>query len=110
VLFALLYLLLRRLLRLIAGSTNDLDRDIELTVLRHQLMVLKRQVGRPRLRRRDRLLLAALGRLLPRARPSSFVVSPQTLPRWHRDLVRRKWTFKRISWAEDHPSARRSES
>src|SRR6266542_6867654 len=35
VLFALLYLLLRRLLRLIAGSTNDLDRDIELTVLRH---------------------------------------------------------------------------
>jgi len=110
VLFALLYLLLRRLLRLIAGSTNDLDRDIELTVLRHQLMVLKRQVGRPRLRRRDRLLLAALGRLLPRARPSSFVVSPQTLLRWHRDLVRRKWTFKRISWAEDHPSARRSES
>src|SRR6266511_2493083 len=97
VLFALLYLLLRRLLRLIAGSTNDLDRDIELTVLRHQLMVLKRQVGRPRLRRRDRLFLAALGRLLPRARWSSFLVSPQTILRWHRDLVRRKWTFGRVS-------------
>ena len=63
-LFALLYLLLRRLLRLIAGSSNDLDR-VELAVLRHQLMVLKRQVDRPRFRRRDRLFIAAFGRLLP---------------------------------------------
>jgi putative transposase len=97
VLFALLYLLLRRVVRLIAGSSNDLDRDIELTVLRHQLMVLKRQVGRPRLRRRDRLFMAALGNFLSRARWSSFLVSPQTLLRWHRDLVKRKWTFGRIS-------------
>ena len=64
-LFALLYFLLRRVVRLIAGSTNDLDRDIELAVLRHQLMVLKRHVGRPRLRRRDRLFMAALGRFSP---------------------------------------------
>ena len=77
-LFALLYLLLRRLARLVAGPSHDLDRDIELTVLRHQLRVLKRQIGRPRLRRRDRLFMAALGRLLPRARWSSFMVSPQT--------------------------------
>jgi hypothetical protein len=96
-LFPLLYLLLRRLLQLTAGSSNDLDRDIELTVLRHQLMVLKRHVGRPRLCRRDRLFMAALGRLLPRARWSSFLVSPKTLLRWHRDLVQGKWTFGRIS-------------
>jgi len=89
--------LLRRVVRLIAGSSNDLDRDIELAVLRHQLMVLKRHVGRPRLRRRDRLFMAALGSVLSRARWSSFLVSPQTLLRWHRDLVKRKWTFGRIS-------------
>jgi putative transposase len=96
-LFALVYLLLRRLVRLIAGSSNSMDREIELTVLRHQLKVLNRRVGRPRLRRRDRLIMAALGRLLPRARWSSFLVSPQTLLRWHRELVKGKWTFKRIS-------------
>jgi putative transposase len=64
-------------------------------VLRHQLMILKRQVGRPRLRRRDRLFMAAMSRTLPRARWSLFLVSPQTLLRWHRELVRRKWSYKR---------------
>ena len=48
-LFALLYLLLRRVVRLIAGSTSDLDRDIELAVLRHQLMVLRRSRREPEL-------------------------------------------------------------
>jgi putative transposase len=52
-------------------------------------------VGRPCLRRRDRLLMAAISRVLPRPRLSSFVVSPQTLLRWHRELVRRKWTHRR---------------
>jgi len=66
-------------------------------VLRHQLKVLQRQLGRPRLRHRDRLFMAALSRVLPRGRWSAFVVSPQTLLRWHRELVRRKWTFRRKS-------------
>jgi putative transposase len=92
--FALVYLLLRRLVQLLAGSSN-LNSDVELVVLRHQLKVLRRQVSRPRLRRRDRLFMAAISRTLPRARWSSFVVSPQTLLRWHRDLVRRKWTYRR---------------
>ena len=97
-LFALVYLLLRRVLRLIASSCNELmDTEVELVVLRHQLRVLKRQVGRPRLRRPDRLFMAAIARVLPRARWSSLVVSPQTLLRWHRELVRRKWTFARRS-------------
>jgi hypothetical protein len=85
----------RRAVRLAAGSASDLHNDIEIMVLRHQLAVLKRQVGRPRLRRRDRLFMAAVSRVLPRPRWSWFVVSPQTLLRWHRELVRRKWTHRR---------------
>jgi hypothetical protein len=78
VLFALVYLMLRRLFRLTAGSSNELlDTEVELIVLRHQLKVLKRQASRPRLRRRDRLFLAAISRVLPRARWSAFVVSPR---------------------------------
>ncbi len=97
-LFALVYLLLRRVVWLTASSSNDpLNTEVELVVLRHQLKVLKRQVGRPRLRRRDRVFMAAISRALPRARWSSFLVSPQTLLRWHRELVRRKWTFGRRS-------------
>jgi len=45
VLLALVYLLLRRLVRLLAGSSDDLNGDVELIVLRHQLMVLKRKAG-----------------------------------------------------------------
>jgi putative transposase len=97
VLFALMYLLLRRLVRLLTNSSNDLNSDVEVVVLRHQLVVLSRQVGRPRLRRRDRLFMATMIAALPRARWSSFLVSPQTLLRWHRELVRRKWTYRRPS-------------
>jgi hypothetical protein len=42
----------------------------------------------------DRLFLAAASRLLPLERWSAFLVTPQTLLRWHRELVRRKWTFR----------------
>ena len=99
-LFAFAYLLLRRLVQVVAGSSTDLTRDVEVVVLRHQLTVLKRQVSKPRLRRRDRLFMAAMSKALPRARWSSFVVSPQTLLRWHRELVRRKESGE---WARDQP-------
>ncbi len=96
-LFALIYLLLRRLVALVGGSSDARHDDVEILVLRHQLAVLRRQVGQPRLRRRDRLLLAARSRALPRQRWSLFLIRPQTLLRWHRELVRRKWKYRHAS-------------
>jgi putative transposase len=69
-------------------------RGVEILVLRHQLSVLRRQVNRPKLTRLDRLLLAAASQRLPGSLWSSFIVRPETLLRWHRELVRRKWTFR----------------
>jgi putative transposase len=60
-------------------------------VLRHQLVVLGRQASRPALQPSDRALIAALARLLPPPRRRGLVVTPHTLLRWHRELVRRKW-------------------
>src|SRR4029453_128000 len=54
---------------------------------------LRRQHPRPRLQPADRALLAALSRLLPRAHWSEFLVRPETLLRWHRRMVRRRWTY-----------------
>jgi len=92
-LFSLLYFLIHRLLG-VGGRRAD-EKDIELLVLRHQVKVLQRQVSRPRLNRLDRVLFAAASRAMPRSSWSSFVVRPETLLRWHRELVRKKWTFRK---------------
>ena len=62
-------------------------------MLRHEVAVLKRQVSRPALQPADRALLAGLARLLPRQHLARFFVRPDTLLRWHRDLVDRRWTY-----------------
>jgi putative transposase len=80
---------------LVRGRRSECAKDVELLVLRHQLAVLGRQERRPRLRPADRALLAALARLLPARRRHGLVVTPQTLLRWHRELVRRKWAQPR---------------
>jgi putative transposase len=78
-----------------SGSAGrEFAKDVELVVLRHKLSVLARQQQRPKLRSADRALIAALARLLPHRRRHGLVVTPATLLRWHRELVRRKWTYQ----------------
>src|SRR6266581_6563301 len=90
----LLWLTIRLLTRLLVlPNADDGTKDLEILVLRHQLRVLRRKTGRPRFTALDRIVLAATSRLLPRDRWASFLVTPQTLLRWHRELVRRKWTY-----------------
>jgi hypothetical protein len=71
----------------------EVEKDVEILVLRHQLEVLRRQVGRPRFEPSDRALAAFLARLLPRGRRGGLLVTPATLLRWHRQAVRRRWTY-----------------
>jgi transposase len=91
----MLSLLVRLLARLLVlQNDDDGTKDLEILVLRHQLRVLRRRIGRPKFTARDRVLLAAASRVLPRQRwASSFLVTPQTPLRWHRTLLRRKWTY-----------------
>jgi putative transposase len=87
-----LYLAFRALLGALVRSRRGLDlKDIELIVLRHELEVLRRQVARPKLRPADRALLAAAAFELPRPLRDARLVTPRTLLRWHRALVRWKW-------------------
>ena len=94
-LLSLVYFVMRCLLQAMAPSARgDFEREVELLVLRHQLKVLSRGARRPPFRRQDRMLLAAASRILPHSRWRAFVVTPRTLLRWHRELVRRKWTYR----------------
>ena len=94
-LYSLLYALARLLIEvLIYSDRSDARLRAEVVALRHQLRLLERQVGRPRRQPGDRLL-AAISRILPGASWRSLLPSPETLLRWHRELVRRKWAAYR---------------
>jgi putative transposase len=89
-----LYLALRRIFELLVllGRSGD-RKELEILVLRHELSVLRRQAGRPRYGDPDRVLLAALSGGLARPRWTAFAVTPETLLRWHRRMVKRRWTY-----------------
>jgi len=84
----LLYRLLCGVVRLLACRGGE--RELEILVLRHEVAILRRGGRRPQYTAADRALLAAVSRLLPPERWSSFAVSPQTLRRWHRALLQGK--------------------
>jgi putative transposase len=69
------------------------SKELEILVLRHELAILRRQASRPKLTRADRALLASLSG--PLARPAWAVLSvkPETVLRWHRQLIARRWTY-----------------
>jgi transposase InsO family protein len=83
--FALVWLLARR----------RRSKELELLLLRHELAVLRRRTGRPRLTPADRALFAVLSRPLPRPAWACLPIKPETVLRWHRQLVARRWTYPR---------------
>src|SRR5437764_12658949 len=92
----MLYLMFVRLTGWVALlARSSASKDAELLVLRHEVMVLRRQNPGSKLDWADRAVLAALARLLSRPLRMNRLVTPDTLLRWHRRLVRWRWTYPR---------------
>jgi putative transposase len=85
----LLYLIFWQMLGLLLlMARSSSTKDIELLALRHEVAVLRRTHPRPRLDWADRAVFAALVQRLPRALRCHRLVTPDTILRWHRRLVR----------------------
>jgi putative transposase len=93
-LWSFVYLAVRNLFALVwmLGRPRR-SKELEILVLRHELAILRRQTARPKLTRADRALLASLSRSLARPDWVAFSIKPETLLRWHRQLIARRWTY-----------------
>src|SRR5712675_971946 len=83
----------------------------EILILRHQLAILqRRQPRRPHLTWADRAPLAALLSVIPKARRRGLrlLVTPDTILRWHRDIVRRRWAARSKRGRTGRPATRRN--
>jgi hypothetical protein len=85
------------------GQLSEREKDLELLLLRHQLVILEQQAHRPRrVSRAEKLTLSVIAVKLKSCKDRSMrqwrdlirIVQPETLFKWHRELVRRKWTFR----------------
>jgi putative transposase len=90
---------------------EEMWKTAEILILRHQLAVLqRRQPLRPKLDWADRALLAALLGVIPKARRRGLrlLVTPDTIVRWHRDIVRRRWAARSACGRTGRPATRRN--
>src|ERR1022692_2421068 len=101
--------------RLAAGLRLSRREEIwntaEILILRHQLAILqRRQPRRPKLSQADRALLAALLSVIPKARRQRLrlLVTPETIVRWHRDILRRRWATRSMRGRPGRPAPRRN--
>ncbi len=88
--FRILYRFLAGFARLAVRSGRS--KDLEIIVLRHQLQILRRQVDQPAINDNDRTLLGAIAAALTSRLRQGWVVTPETLLRWHRKRITRHWT------------------
>jgi transposase len=94
VVWSFVYLALCRLVQLVVLlCRSERSKELEILVLRHELAILRRQPRRAPFRPVDRAILAAFARALPRSAWTGLSMRPATLLRWHRELVRRRWTY-----------------
>jgi hypothetical protein len=104
-------LIMRRATWLRLSRREETRKTAEILILRHQLTVLqRRQPRRPKLNRADRALLATLLSVIPKARRHGLrlLVTPDTILRWHRDIVRRRWAARSMRGNTGRPATRRN--
>ena len=93
----LLYLIIRRLFGWLQLSRRERSwKSAENLLLRHQITVLQRQqTARPNTTWADRALIALLREVIPKRRSGlRLIVTPETVLRWRRDIIRRRWSAK----------------